>query len=181
MIKIVSDFSAGVQVWIKYQQPAHSKKRETASSGHTPQTRSHLLSPYMSDNPSAFRDKTTKRGDVVAFWMRCRFGRSPVRIHLAGTDRLLCPICAFEQNITDTDLREYLWGSTCRCRSCRTHFGVDDVPDVPEGVEIRQMEEWDKLRMKWLEKHDWDSSLVERVEISFGIKIDVPGNDKDRV
>ena len=55
------------------------------------------------------------------------------------------------------------------------------MPDVPEGVEIRQMEEWDKLRMKWLEKHDWDSSLVERVEISFGIKIDVPGNDKDRV
>lgn len=43
------------------------------------------------------------------------------------------------------------------------------------------MEEWDKLRMKWLEKHDWDPSLVKRVEMSFGIKIDVPGNDKDRV
>jgi hypothetical protein len=142
-----------------------------------------ISSLYMSENAKDIRNYTSKRNDVVAFWTRCISG-SPVRIHLSGTDRLLCPICAVEQDITDSDLLGYLWDATCSCMSCKTRFGIDDLPDVPDELEhlrFYQMEEWDKLRMKWLEKHDWDPSLVKRVEMSFGIKIDVPGNDKDRV
>lgn len=110
---------------------------------------------------------------TVAFWMVTRFN-SLVRIHLARTDCLLCPICAYELDISGMDLTDYLWGGACWCKSCSVHFGAETIPDLRGKIEFDEMAVWDTLRMEWLKRHDWDAALVQRVEKAFDIKIDIP-------
>lgn len=99
----------------------------------------------------------------VAFWLRNVVG-TPARVHLASTDCVYCPVCAEKLDCTNQDLRMFLSGGLNTCRSCNTHLGNHDVPNLDEDDGIYdQAEEWEKLRHAWLERNNWDEKLVQRV------------------
>lgn len=93
-------------------------------------------------------------------------------LHLSPAGGWFCPVCGAEK---EPELEwpysldaAYTGGSQNICRCCHTQYGHDDSETDTTDLDVV----WARLRIKWLNRHQWPASLLCQLHDNLGLSED---------